>query len=35
MISKASFFHQLCGFEFGAIIGIGSGKSGVDAPSGT
>jgi len=30
MISKASFSHQRRGFEFGAIIGIRSGKSGVD-----
>jgi hypothetical protein len=30
MISKASFSHQRCGFEFGAINGIGSGESGVD-----
>src|SRR6266481_7007250 len=29
-VSKASLTHEHCGFEFGTLIGIRSGKSGAD-----
>jgi hypothetical protein len=32
-VSKASLTHERCGFEFGTLIGIGSGKSGAHVPS--
>jgi hypothetical protein len=33
VVPKASLAHERSGFEFGTLIGIGSGKSSADDPS--